>query len=118
MIAVPPSAPALRAEDLDPVSDPRWAGFVADAPRAQVFHTPAWLALLQRSYGYKLIAHVLLDADGAIVAGVPLVRVGGRLRGRRLSALPFSDHCSPLLAAGADPALDAQLAESLRELGR
>jgi CelD/BcsL family acetyltransferase involved in cellulose biosynthesis len=93
---------------LDPLRDPAWAALVARAPEATIFHHPAWLALLHAQYGYALEAWCDDSAD----AGLPVALVRSRLTGTRLVALPFSDACPPLVAAGADAA-GARLAAGL-----
>jgi CelD/BcsL family acetyltransferase involved in cellulose biosynthesis len=105
-----------RAQLIDPLADERWARFVADAPGANVFHHPAWLELLQRSYGYAIRACCIVDSSGEIRAGVPLALVGGPLRAPRLAALPFSDHCAPLTAPQGDAELLGELLEALAAL--
>jgi len=107
-----------RFELIDPIADARWEAFVAKAPGANAFHHPAWLALLQRSYGYAIKACCLTDESGAIRAGLPVALVGGTLRRARLAALPFSDHCAPLTAEGEGPALLSRLLDALDVLRR
>ncbi len=107
---------------IDPIADPDWLAFVESSPGAEVFHHPRWLALLRDQYGYGIEACCLANGNG-IEAGIPVARIESRLTGKRLVSLPFSDVCSPALAAGASPgALDAlgrALAEEARraELG-
>jgi CelD/BcsL family acetyltransferase involved in cellulose biosynthesis len=96
-VSTGPSVPALT---LDPVADPRWREFVERSPDAGVFHHPAWLALLRDEYGYELTAPCVVDRGGQIEAGIPFARIASPLTGRRLVALPFSDVCAPLVAAG------------------
>ena len=93
-------------ESISP-DDPRWVSFLATQPEATVFHHPAWLGLLARSYGYKPLVLVHRAAGDDILAGLPLVDTGG-LRTRRLVALPFTDYCPPLAN---------QVASFARELG-
>ena len=107
----------MNVEQLDPLTDPRWARFVADTPSASVFAHPAWLRLLSSSYRYGISALCVMDADGAPVLGLPIARVESRLTGRRLVALPFSDVCPPVRGAD-DPAADAALAAALVDLRR
>jgi CelD/BcsL family acetyltransferase involved in cellulose biosynthesis len=108
---------AGRAQLIDPLADARWARFVESAPGANVFHHPAWLELLQRSYGYAIRACCIVDDGGLIQAGVPLALVGGGgLRRPRLAALPFSDHCAPLTLSQGDAALAGELLEALDAL--
>jgi CelD/BcsL family acetyltransferase involved in cellulose biosynthesis len=89
---VPPSSLAV----VDPIRDPRWAALARTAPGACAFHHPAWMALLERVYGYPVIACAVLDDQGAFEAGLPMALVGGRVNGARLVALPFSDQVVPL----------------------
>jgi len=102
---------------VDPVTDARWRDLLPLASEAGPFHHPAWLALLSRSYGYPMRACCVLDDAGNAVAGLPLALVGGTLRRPRLAALPFSDHCVPVVA-GDDPAARARLLAALDELRR
>ncbi len=90
---------------MDPVADPRWRELAERAPGASIFHRPEWLALLRDAYGFEPMAWTLDAGDGTLVAGLPVARVGGRLTGRRLVALPFSDSCRPLCAEGRGDAL-------------
>jgi CelD/BcsL family acetyltransferase involved in cellulose biosynthesis len=109
----PPRAPRF----IDPLADPAWGELVARSPAATIFHHPAWLALLRRQYGYEMRACCIDGADG-IEAGVPMARISSRLTGRRLVALPFSDSCPPILAAGADDSALEALALGLAEESR
>lgn len=89
---VPPSSFAV----VDPIRDPRWAALAQAAPGACAFHHPAWLGLLERVYGYPVMACAVLDDQGAFEAGLPMALVGGRVNSARLVALPFSDVVTPL----------------------
>lgn len=89
---VPPSSLAV----VDPIRDPRWAALAQAAPGGCAFHHPAWLELLERVYGYPVMACAVLDSQGAIEAGLPIALVGGRINSARLVALPFSDLVLPL----------------------
>jgi CelD/BcsL family acetyltransferase involved in cellulose biosynthesis len=77
-------------------SDPRWLAFIAEQPEATVFHHPAWMSVLAGSYGYDPFVVVVHDDDGAIQAGLPLMKIHSRITGRRWVSLPFSDYCNPL----------------------
>ncbi len=104
--------------ELDPLADPRWAELVARAPAAVVFHHPGWLRLLHTQYGHPFVACCVCGPDGRLVAGLPVADVRTLLGGRRLVAVPFSDLCPPLLAAGAPPAAAPALAAALEALRR
>jgi CelD/BcsL family acetyltransferase involved in cellulose biosynthesis len=107
---------ALGAE-LDPLTDARWADFVARAPGAGPFHHPAWLEIIQTHYGWPVRACCLLGDDGAVLAGLPVALVSSRLTGRRLVALPFSDACAPLAPEGKEDELARALDAYRRRTG-
>ena len=110
---VPPSSLAV----VDPIRDPRWAALAQAAPGGCAFHHPAWLALLEKVYGYPVIACVVLDDQGAFVAGLPMALVGGRVNRARLVSLPFSDAVAPL-ARDARPSQWHRLSIALHQLER
>ena len=81
---------------LDP-QDPRWLTFILSLPEAVIFHHPAWIDVLSKTYQYRpfILAHC--TASGDIQAGLPVMEVNSRLTGgRRWVSLPFSDYCPPL----------------------
>jgi CelD/BcsL family acetyltransferase involved in cellulose biosynthesis len=84
---------------LDP-TDARWQALLAH-PQACSFHHPAWMRLLQESYGYRPFVAAVPDGDGGVRAGLPIMEVHSVLTGRRWVALPFSDYCYPLAVDGA-----------------
>ena len=104
--------------ELDPVGDSRWLQLLSRAPEASIFHHPAWLRLLQATYGYELRACCLGGPDGMLLGGVPVATVSSRITGSRLVALPFSDLCPPLIASGAPHGAAAVLARALEAFGQ
>jgi hypothetical protein len=96
------SASRLTVFELDPLSDPRWDPFVANHPRASIFHTTAWLQALQRSYGYKPVAYSTTPAGQHLQNAFAFCRINSWLTGKRLVSLPFSDHCEPLVGSPGD----------------
>jgi CelD/BcsL family acetyltransferase involved in cellulose biosynthesis len=81
--------------------DARWRHFVRQHPAATCFHQPQWSELLARCYGYRPLVATLDDAQGEVVAGMPIMEVRGLSRRRRWVSLPFSDECPPLARADA-----------------
>jgi CelD/BcsL family acetyltransferase involved in cellulose biosynthesis len=100
---------------LDPIGDERWKAFIGGSPSATAFHHPAWLRLLRDQFGYEMSAVCVEDEGGEVAGGLPLARVRSVLTGTRLSALPFSDVCPPLVARGAAPSTTDALIDALRE---
>jgi Acetyltransferase (GNAT) domain len=87
---------------IDPIRDPRWAHLILRHPKGSVFHTPAWLAALQQTYGYRPIALTSTVGGAELDDGIPFCEVKSWISGSRLVSLPFSDHCQPLLKLPAD----------------
>jgi CelD/BcsL family acetyltransferase involved in cellulose biosynthesis len=85
-------------QQFEPLKDPRWEEFLAVHPQASVFHTPAWLEALRRTYGYAPIAYTTSLQGRDLRDGVVFCRVESWVTGRRLVSLPFSDHCEPLVS--------------------
>jgi len=112
------AAGSLAPVLLDPLADPRWERLLRRAPQACAFHHPRWLGLLHAQYRYPMTACAVAGDDGELLAGLPVARVESRLTGRRLVALPFSDHCAALVADGAPQGTAAALGAALADLHR
>lgn len=65
-------------------------------PKASVFHTPAWLETLWRTYGYELVGLTTSRPGSELANGLVFCRVKSWLTGERMVSLPFTDHCHPL----------------------
>lgn len=77
-------------------TDPRWMDFIQTCPDANIFHHPAWMALMHACYGYSTSIVALTDAQGDLCAGLPFMKVNSWLTGQRWVSMPFSDYCNPL----------------------
>src|SRR6266540_160113 len=99
------------------VEDPSWLGLVRANPAALPFHHPAWTLLLAESYAFKPFVLALVDESGRMVAGIPVVEVGGRFRRRRWVSLPFTDVCPPLIAGTGVDSFAAEIDRARREAG-
>jgi CelD/BcsL family acetyltransferase involved in cellulose biosynthesis len=87
-----------RFEQIDPISDPRWGEFLERHPNASVFHTPAWLRSLHRTYGYEPTVFTTSGPEEPLRDGLVFCRVKGWFGRPRLVSLPFSDHVELLVA--------------------
>lgn len=86
---------AMKLVCIDPRTDPLWRTLV-EQEHSSVFHSPSWIQVLTDTYGWEASAHVLLDEQGILRAGLPFCRIADIL-GKRIVALPFSDYCDPLV---------------------
>jgi lipid II:glycine glycyltransferase (peptidoglycan interpeptide bridge formation enzyme) len=94
--------PVRALYPIEPLTDPRWEPFVKRHPHGSVFHSHAWLEALRRTYGYEPIAYTTAGPGHPLQDGAVFCRVESRLTGRRLVALPFSDHCDLLVSGPED----------------
>lgn len=78
------------------ISDPRWEAWISTRPESILFHHSAWVGMICACYGYHPFVAVIVDEDGQLCAGVPLIETTGFTRKRRWVSLPFTDFCPPL----------------------
>jgi hypothetical protein len=90
----------MQVYKIDPLHDPRWAGFVHNSPQASVFHTRQWLEAIHQTYGYRLVAFTTSLPTESLGNGLVFCRIRSWLTGSRMVSLPFSDHCEPLVDSG------------------
>jgi Acetyltransferase (GNAT) domain len=93
----PPSAQWLRDDE-----EPDWDTFVGEHPCGLVYHLSAWKNVLHTAFPHIRGSFLVLrdSIDGRILAGMPVYTVKSWLLGRRISSLPFSSFCDPLIASG------------------
>ncbi len=87
----------MNVYEIDPTTDERWEDFLQSHPQASVFHTRGWLEALRRTYGYTPVAFTTSAPGNPLTVGIPFCKITGWFGKRRLVALPFSDHCEPLV---------------------
>jgi CelD/BcsL family acetyltransferase involved in cellulose biosynthesis len=111
---------STRLNLVDPLQDLRWSKLILGHPRASVFHTPAWLEALRRTYGYMPTAYTTTEPGAALQNGVVFSQVESWVTGRRLVSLPFSDHCDPLMdsSSALTPFLSALQQRTLKDRWR
>jgi hypothetical protein len=76
--------------------DPRWLDFINKHPESHIFHHPAWITTMTRSYGYTPYLAAVIDDQEVITAGTPFMELSNPFNHRRWVSLPFTDHCTPL----------------------
>jgi CelD/BcsL family acetyltransferase involved in cellulose biosynthesis len=64
---------------------------------ASVFHSPAWVEALHRTYAYEPVIYTTAPPGAKLTNGILLCRVRSWLTGRRMVSVPFADHCEPLV---------------------
>jgi len=87
----------MQVEIIDPSKDKRWDELVWNHPEGTIFHTSNWARVIQKSYGYQ--PYYCLYEDDSIRAVFPAFLIPGKIWGKRLVCLPFTDECAPLFAS-------------------
>jgi Acetyltransferase (GNAT) domain len=87
----------VPVNQINPLQDSRWPEFLNRNPRASVFHSPAWLDALRRTYGYEPTVLTTAGPGEKLCNGITFCLVSSWLTGRRMVSVPFSDHCEPLV---------------------
>jgi CelD/BcsL family acetyltransferase involved in cellulose biosynthesis len=82
---------AVSLQCVDPRRSPVWRELLDTQP-GTVFHSPPWLEVLARTYGWEPKAYVTVTAQGTPRGGVAFCRLEDVL-GERVEVLPFSDYC-------------------------
>jgi hypothetical protein len=89
-----------------------WRSYVARTPNSTVYHSWAWRAIFEKSFGYRSWLLLAQDeTDGNVVGVLPLFLVSSVLS-RKLVAVPFRDRGGPLWDSEA--ALSGLIAEAKR----
>jgi CelD/BcsL family acetyltransferase involved in cellulose biosynthesis len=83
---------------LEPMGD-KWADFISSRSDATIFHYPTWGTVISECYGYRPLLPSILDEDGEIEAGLPMMAIKNHLSGAQIVSLPFSDFCRPLVVS-------------------
>lgn len=86
----------MTPRQIDPLTDPRWSAFTESHPRASVFHTPAWLEALKRTYGCVPEALTTAGPGQELSDGLVYCGSSSWLTGKKLISVPFADHCEVL----------------------
>ena len=107
-----------RVVEVDPAADARWAAFVESHVRGLVYHHPAWVRTIERTYGYPFVGLASEDERGMLNGVLPLFEKRGLVTGRRLSSLPHTPVAGPLAVNDAAArALTRTATERARERG-
>lgn len=77
-------------------TDIQWLNFISSRKDAHIFHHPAWVGFLAKTYGFKPFIAAVKANSGEIVAGLPIMEIDDPFKKRQWISLPFTDHCAPL----------------------
>ncbi len=72
-----------------------WDAQMESLEGATPFHSSAWAAVLNETYGFEP-AYLVRRRDGKPAVVMPMMKVVSSLTGRRFVSLPFSDCCDPI----------------------
>lgn len=98
----------MKAETLA-LDDARWRELVDTHEDATPFHMPEWASTIADCYRFPASVLGMVESDGELAGGIPVMTVRSPFSARRWVSLPFTDACPLLLREGVDAeaALDA-----------
>lgn len=85
----------MKVIPVNPRTDPLWSTLI-ERYSGSVFHSPLWMNVLTATYDFDIAAYIVLNSSEEPVGGIAYCVIKDFL-GDRLVALPFSDHCDPLV---------------------
>ena len=85
----------MEIVSISPQTSSLWSKLVENY-QSDVFHSPDWLHVLTKTYGFDIHAAILLDDAGEPEAGIPFWGVED-ISKKRIVTLPFSDFCDSLV---------------------
>ena len=95
-MAVPlPTAGTSVAIEEAPLDGAGWADYAAEHPAATLFHQPAWLQVVSRTFGYQH-GSLLARRDGRVAGLLPLFAVPMLPWGRSLISTPQAVYGGPI----------------------
>jgi hypothetical protein len=92
------------------VREHEWDEFLQNYASANVYHTPEWKKVLEKTFNYRSDYLFCLDDCDVISGLLPIFRVRGLFTGTRLCCLPFSHICPPI---GENFAIDALIEHAI-----
>lgn len=95
-------------------SPAEWDAFVSDREGWTPFHSWAWRRVVEEVHGLETPYLAASDAQGALRAALPLVRVASPVFGRFLVSMPHVNYGGPV----GDPEPAARLAEAAAAMAR
>lgn len=71
--------------------------FIETNEKATIYHHPAWLRALEKSFGHEVYYLLIQNSSKSIDGILPLMVINSPLTGRRITSLPFSTYCDPII---------------------
>ncbi len=78
------------------INDSRIIPFLLHNQNATIYHHPAWLKALTKTFHHKAFYILLESANNEIEGLFPFIMVNSFVTGKRIISLPFSTYCDPL----------------------
>jgi len=85
----------MNLKCIDPQTSLFWQKLV-EQHKSDVFHSPAWIKVLNDTYNFNVQALVTVDQAGEPKAGLTYCKIEDMMD-PRIASLPFSDFCDPLV---------------------
>jgi hypothetical protein len=84
-----------------PLSYKSWDDSILQLDGYSIFHSSHWAKLLHDSYGYEP-HYFIIEEQGVLKSVFSTMVINSWLTGKRISSLPYTDFCKPLISADID----------------
>lgn len=82
----------------DNLNDERIIPFLLKSEKSSIYHHPAWLKAIEKSFKYKTNYLVELDETDKIKGLFPFIEFNNKIPGKKLISFPMSTYCDPLIS--------------------
>lgn len=79
------------------IFNPAILEFITRENDATIYHHPAWLKALSKTFNYEVYYLTVSDSAVNIEGVIPFLKLDSWLTGKRIITLPFSTYCDPLI---------------------
>lgn len=71
--------------------------FIENREDASIYHHPAWIAAIEKSFNHKAFYLLIRNQEGEITGLLPFFTIKSIITGKRIVTLPLSTYCDPLI---------------------
>lgn len=79
------------------LNDERIIPFLMEDNRASIYHHPAWLKAISKTFNHQSFYLLIEDNNNHLLGLIPFVKIKSIIEGKEIVSVPFSAHCQLLV---------------------